>query len=121
LTVFFPQISPRGGVGGFLDRGIKEAREHTDDPSRTSPMKIKKTECKLLQEERKRDGERGRREKEGRVEEGREKWERKKRDEKVGTFSRSAPPAGIFCAFLITTPIPSIQRDTIYYIRSILH
>jgi hypothetical protein len=100
LTVFFPQISPRGGVEFFFEGGIKEAREHTDDLSRTSPMKIKRTECKLLQEERKRDGERGRiKREEGRAEEGREKWERKKRDEKVGTFSRSAPLAGILCAF----------------------
>lgn len=35
-----------------MGRGIKEARKHTDDLSRTSPMKIKDTECKLLQEEK---------------------------------------------------------------------
>lgn len=44
----------------------------------------------------------GKEEKEGRAEEGREKWERKKRDEKVGTFF-AAPLAGIFCAFLAYT------------------
>jgi hypothetical protein len=95
-------------VESFFGRGIKEARKHTDDLSRTSPMKIKRTECKLLQEERKRDGRGKKRRREG-EKEGREKVGEKKKRRKSGDLFRAAPLAGdflIFCAFFGTPTSP---------------
>lgn len=76
-------------MGVFFEGGIKEARKHTDDLSRTSPMKIQKTECRLLQEERKRDG-RGEEEKRREGGEGKV-GEKKKRRKSGDPFFAVAP------------------------------